>query len=292
MLREAIFKDQVIQEQFEKDGFVKISLLNKSEVDELAAMREHYFPEKGSVFFSSSYLDDFDLKTEISDRIKETIQSKIDKHFTNYRLVGAAYLIKGIGQHSEMPMHQDWTIVDESRFYAANVWIPLTDTTEENGTLELMKGSHRWNSALRAPTLPMSFDGLQYKILPELTVVEAKLGEVIVLNQATIHYSKPNMTDDIRPAITSGLISGKAPLKFHYFDKGRNQIEEFYQNDDFLLRFENFMDAIHKRPLMGKSARFFDYSIPQMNEFELNTHLGKSVRKEKTSFFQRIFGRS
>lgn len=291
-MKESIFKDEELQAQFDTDGFVKLQLLDDSEIEQLASMREQYFPEKGSVFFSSSYLDDFNLKIEISDRIKAIIESKVAAHFINYRLIGAAYLIKGTGQNSEMPMHQDWTIVDERQYYAVNVWIPLTDTNEENGTLELMKGSHKWNEALRAPTLPMSFNGFQWRIRPKLTVVEAKVGEVIILNQATIHYSKPNMTDEIRPAITASLISEKAQLKFHYWDKELNKIEEFAQSDDFLLRFENFMEAIHKRPLMGKSVRHFDYPIPQMTELELKNHLEESVPIQKPSFFQRIFSRS
>lgn len=291
-MREAIFKDQALQAQFDTDGFVKFSLLNSEEIEALASMREAYFPENGTTFFSSSYLDDFQRKTEISDRIKAIIEPAIEKQFVNFRLIGAAYLIKGTGQRSEMPMHQDWTIVDETEFYAVNVWIPLTDTNETNGTLELMKGSHRWNDALRAPTLPMSFEGLQSKILPELTVVNANVGEVVVLNQATIHYSKPNMTAEIRPAITTGLISKQAPLKFHYWDQERNQIEEFAQNDDFLLRFEHFMDAIYKRPLMGESKRFFDYEIPRMSEAELNVLLGKFTPTVRPSFLQRIFGRA
>lgn len=289
-MKEPIFKDPEVQRKFDEDGFVKIPLLSEEEVDALAKMRMEYFPEKGSVFFSSSYLDDYDLKMEISNKISEAINSSLAKQCLNYRLIGAAYLIKGIGKHSEMPMHQDWTIVDEQEFYAVNVWIPLTDTNEENGTLELMKGSHKWNEALRAPTLPMSFVGLEGKIKPQLTVVPAKKGEVIILNQATIHYSKPNMTDEIRPAITSGMISEKAPLKFHYWDKEKNQIEEFSQEDDFLLRFENFMEAIYKRPLMGTSQRFFDYTIPRWNENDLNKLT--STKAEKRSFFQRIFGAS
>ena len=287
-MKEPIFKNEEYQRKFDEDGFVKIPLLDASHVDQLAQMRMEYFPDKGGVFFSSSYLDDFQLKTEISDKICGIISEKLAEEFTNFRLIGAAYLIKGCGKHSEMPMHQDWTIVDEQRFYAANVWIPLTDTNEENGTLELMKGSHKWNEALRAPTLPMSFVGLEEKLKPKLTLVPAKKGEVIVLNQATIHYSKPNMTDEIRPAITTGLISKQAPLKFHYWDKERNQIEEFSQEDDFLLRFENFMDAIYKRPLMGTSQRFFDYSIPRWTENELNQLI--DPKPEKRSFFQRIFG--
>ncbi len=290
-MKEPIFIDAEIQRKFDEDGFVKIPLLSEKQVDELAQMRVEYFPEKGSVFFSSSYLDDFNLKTEISNKIVQTISENLSNYFRNYRLIGAAYLIKGCGKHSEMPMHQDWTIVDEQKFYAANVWIPLTDTNEDNGTLELMKGSHKWNEALRAPTLPMSFVGLEEKIKPKLTLVPAKKGEVIVLNQATIHYSKPNNTDEIRPAITCGLISQKAPLKFHYWDKEKNQIEEFQQEDDFLLRWENFMEAIYKRPLMGISERFFDYSIPKWNEQELNRLIG--IKNEtKKSFFKRIFGKA
>jgi Phytanoyl-CoA dioxygenase (PhyH) len=289
-MKEPIFKDTETQRKFDEDGFVKIALLSEEEVAALAQMRMEYFPEKGSVFFSSSYLDDYDLKMEISHKITSIISDSLAKQCHNFRLIGAAYLIKGIGQHSEMPMHQDWTIVDEQQFYAANVWIPLTDTTEENGTLELMKGSHNWNEALRAPTLPMSFVGLEEKIKPKLTLVPAKKGEVIFLNQATIHYSKPNMTNEIRPAITCGLISREAPLKFHYWDKERSQIEEFAQDDDFLLRFENFMEAIYKRPLMGTSQRFFDYTIPKWSEDELNKLI--KINVGKPSFFQRIFGRS
>jgi hypothetical protein len=289
-MKEPIFIDAEIQRKFDEDGFVKIALLSDEEVDALAKMRMEYFPEKGSVFFSSSYLDDYELKMEISNKISNLINSSLAKQCVNYRLIGAAYLIKGIGKHSEMPMHQDWTIVNEQEFYATNVWIPLTDTNEENGTLELMKGSHKWNEALRAPTLPMSFVGLEDKIKPKLTIVPAKKGEVIVLNQATIHYSKPNMTDEIRPAITCGMISEKAPLKFHYWDKERSQIEEFAQEDDFLLSFENFMESIYDRPKMGTSQGFSDYSIPKWNESDLNK-LTKS-KIDKPSFFQRIFGKS
>lgn len=286
-MKEPIFKDPEIQRRFDEDGFVKISLLSDTQVDELSEMRKEYFPEKGSVFFSSSYLDDYSLKMEISNRITAIINNSLSTVCENFRLIGAAYLIKGCGKQSEMPMHQDWTIVDEQQFYAANVWIPLTDTNEENGTLELMKGSHLWNEALRAPTLPMSFVGLEEKIKSKLTLVPTKKGEVIVLNQATIHYSKPNMTEEIRPAITCGLISQKAPLKFHFWDKEKGQVEEFAQEDDFLLRFEHFMDAIYKRPLMGTSLGFFDYEIPRWTEHELNQLL--DIRPTKRSFIRRIF---
>lgn len=293
-MKEPILRNKEFQKEFDENGFVKLKLFSSSEIEELNDLRENYFPGDPSSFFSSSYLNDFKKKKEVSDTLSHLILSRLKQELINFRLIGAAFLIKGTGPKSEMPMHQDWTIVDEQQFYAANLWIPLTETNETNGTLELLKGSHKWNNAVRAPTLPMVFAGLEEKIKPYLTSVEMKIGEVILLNQATIHYSKPNNSSRVRPAITAGVISHDAPLKFYYYDTQREEIEEFLQDDDFLLRFENFHEAIYQRPIFGQSVGVFDYSIPYLTENELNNWLGNTmqVKPSKRSFFQRIFGRS
>lgn len=290
-MKEAIFKNTEFQEAFDRDGYVKLRLFSEETITKLQTLLKHYGDEDPKAFFSSSYLEDFDLKKEISDQIVDSIHEEVHMACDNIRLIGAAFLIKGSGERSEMPMHQDWTIVDEEQFYACNIWIPLVKTTVENGTLELLDGSHRWNKALRAPTLPMAFKGFEEMIKPKLTVINAEPGEAVILNQATIHYSKPNKTNAIRPAITSGLISAKAPLVFNYWDQERKQIERFTEDDDFLLRFENFHDAIYKRPVMGESMGFVDYDIIRFDEQEMKQRLG--IREEKSKgFFQRIFSRT
>lgn len=294
-MKESIFKDQSLQDEFDRAGFVKFRLFSPETITELRGLLAQYIQEDPVSFFSSSYLDEFQVKKEVSDSVVACIQNEVDAVFTNIRLLGAAFLIKGKGEHSEMPMHQDWTIVDENQFYAANMWIPLVSTTEENGTLELLEGSHMWDKALRAPTLPMAFQGHEDIIKPCLTVVHAEPGEVVILNQATIHYSKPNLSDKIRPAITCGVISAKAPLIFHYWDAERKQIERFAEDDEFLLRFENFHEAIYKRPVIGESMGFFDYDIPRFSEAEMRIRLGlETLEKEHSSrgFFQRLFGKS
>lgn len=288
-MRDSIFKENQQQAQFEKDGFVKIPLLENHQIEQLQELCVSYFPEVSGVFFSSSYLNDASLKKKISKEIIEIIQDKLAKFFINYRSIGAAFLIKGVGAQSEMPMHQDWTIVDESKFYAANIWIPLTPTDAKNGTIEVMKGSHRWNNALRAPTLPFPFEGHQERIKKELTLIETKPGEVVVLNQALIHYSKPNLSDAIRPAITTGIVSKSAPLVFHYWNKEEKDLEKFEQADDFLLEFTDFHQAIFQRPLQGKSLGSIDYQIPKIDESELEDYLKSSTKK--SSFFNRIFSR-
>jgi hypothetical protein len=88
-------------------------------------------------------------------------------------------------------MHQDWTIVDETKYIALNIWTPLQETNEANGTLEVIKGSHHWHNTLRAPTLPFYFNGFQQQLKEKLIAIATLPTEAIVLNQAIIHYSSP-----------------------------------------------------------------------------------------------------
>lgn len=249
-----IFIDVKDQEQFEKDGFVKIQLLTDDDIISLNALFSKYFPRPSADFFSSSYENDYPLKKEISDEIGKIITPNLDKVFRDYTWFGSAFLSKGNGPRSEMPMHQDWTIVDEQQFVALNIWTPLQDTSEDNGTLEVIKGSHKWHSNLRAPTLPFYFDGYQDKLKQQLTPIPTLATEAVVLNQSIIHYSKSNKTNRTRVAITTGVKSAGAPMIFHYWDKNDpGVIEQFNVDDSFLLRFTEFHKSIFLRPQYGES---------------------------------------
>lgn len=289
-MKKALFKNPEYQSQFNHDGYLKFKLLNGDVIDQLAALQASYFPEDSEYFFSSSYLNDFEKKVKISQEIVDLLMPALKENFENFRSIGAAFLIKGIGPKSEMPMHQDWTIVDESQFDALNVWIPLMETNSQNGTLEVLKGSHRWTKDLRAPTLPFPFEGYQETLKKHLVEIPTQKGEIIVLNQALIHYSKPNLSQQKRPAITLGLVSKEAELSLHYWDKSNpGLLEKFRQEDDFLLKFENFHQSIFERPKFGTVMEEFDYAIPKYSESQIQSFLKKDSKKP--GLFQRLFSR-
>lgn len=288
----AIFKDEALQKQFETDGFVKIPLLTPDDTEALKALFSHYFPNPSSDFFSSSYENDYPRKKEISEAIGKVMLPQLEKVFTGYSWFGSAFLSKGNGPRSEMPMHQDWTIVDETQFVALNIWTPLQDTNEENGTLEVIKGSHRWHSELRAPTLPFYYNGFQQGLKHHLSCIPVKATEAIVLNQAVIHYSKPNKTKEIRLALTTGIKSEGAPMLFHYWNKEKpHEIEQFKQEDDFLLRFTDFHQTIFQRPVTGESlgTKAFQLKTATAEEVDrLNNKVSGPVELARLSFAQKL----
>jgi len=251
----SIFKDPALQQQFEEDGFVKIDLLTEAEVRLLRELFHSHYPVAPAGFHSSSNRNDYEAKKKISDDLVQIIAPALEKVFTNYACFGSTFLTKEGGSKGELYMHQDWTIVDETKHLSLNVWSPLQDTNEENGTIEVVPGSHKWHDVLRAPSLPFYYSDYQQEMKKKLLLIPTKATEAVVLNHAVIHYSKPNKSSEIRLAVTTGLKTKDAPMLFYYWDKDKpNEIEQFNMEEDFLLRFEDFHSSIFKRPTIGTSA--------------------------------------
>jgi hypothetical protein len=58
-------------------------------------------------------------------------------------------------------------------------------------------------------------------------------------------------------------------MRFHYQLPGENKLEVFEQNDDFLIRFDNFMTDISERPKIGVYKETISYELPTYSQAEL-----------------------
>ena len=83
----------------------------------------------------------------------------------------------------------------------------------------------------------------------------------------------------ILKAITAGVKSADAQMYFHYKIPEENTLEVFQENDDFLIRFDNFMQDIGQRPKVGESVGTIPYELPKYTREELI----KLVRELKTN---------
>ena len=97
-----------------------------------------------------------------------------------------------------------------------------------------------------------------------MRALPTRAGQAVVINQATAHHSPANLSAAVRPAITVGVVSAEARLRFYYRDKQRSdqRLEMFEQADDFFLRFENFHRDIFLRPNMGAAVGEVHYADP------------------------------
>ena len=240
-----LFKDIQLEEQFKKNGFVKIQLLSKEVVDELLNYYHHQqFTNKVEAGFHIS-LDHQDetLVEKVSQKIMDTLQPYSDSFFENYQTFTASYVIKEPGKQNIVPPHQDWTFVDENKYCSATVWTPLTAVKEQNGALAVIKGSHLLFNHFRSSPSPQSKSPLSdhiFTLFPYTEVIEMEAGEALVFDNRLIHASPPNLSKQARVAIGIGITQKEAQLK-HYFQhpQKEQQLEVYDVQASFFNYYNN-----------------------------------------------------
>jgi ectoine hydroxylase-related dioxygenase (phytanoyl-CoA dioxygenase family) len=117
-------------------------------------------------------------------------------------------LVKEPGASDRTPWHNDLPYWPVSGDQVASVWFALDPVTRDNGAVEYVKGSHRWNQGF----LPRSFYGdRRYRAdLPEIPDIDAmrdrleflqwemEPGDCLVHHGLTVHGAPGNQTATAR----------------------------------------------------------------------------------------------
>lgn len=273
-----IFKNDELQQQFDQNGFVKLSMLEKEEVDNLLNYYTNQeFDNKIEAGFHIS-LDNQneDLVKEVGTKIKEVLAPKTTDLLDDCQIFTASYVIKEPGLQNIVPPHQDWTFVDESKFCSATVWTALVDVTEQNGALGVIPGSHKVFNHKRSSPSPQSKSPLAdhvFTLFPFVEVIEMKAGESLIFDNRLIHASPPNLSDQARIAVGIGITQKEAQLKHFYQNPTSGKLEEYDVDQSFYTWFNNkrlsdlFDDG--KSPEGLKKAREIERVVPDLSKEEM-----------------------
>ena len=239
-----IFKDDKLQAEFDKNGFVVMPLLNADEVSTLLNYYQNRdFDNKIEAGFHIS-LDNQNetLVKEVGAQIKSILVPKTTEFLNDCKIFTASYVIKEPGLQNIVPPHQDWTFVDESAFCSATVWTALVDVTEQNGALGVIRGSHTLFNHKRSSPSPQSKSPLAdhiFTLFPFVDVIEMKAGESLIFDNRLIHASPPNLSDQARIAVGIGITQQEAELKHYYQNPNSGKLEEYTIDENFYTWFNN-----------------------------------------------------
>ena len=293
----SIFKDADLTAKFQNDGFVVVPFLEAEQVDEILKVYQKYYPDGVKGFFTTTFANDVEHREGVNRSIRELCLKRIDELFKDYKILFSSFIVKAPGKDSELIMHQDMTLVDERTFTGINIWCPLVDLNDKNGAIEILPRSHRFYSTFRGSSIPDIYDGLVPELKTVMQSCKLKAGEAIIFDQSVIHYSPPNLSEEERPVINTFVAHQDARIKICYWDKesGKDEIEIFEQEDDFLEQFEQFGHNIFNRPTLGKSLGHFPYKFPkltrEMIEKEYDVSLPIKQETPKSSWIKRLFAK-
>jgi len=238
-MKRRVFKDDKLQAHFAEHAYCIVPLFSAGEVTELEKIyHQNRVNEQAAVEITIKN-PDAGLNRKIRDLMAAIALPRINQFLDNYRMLHAGYIAKIPGKPSAIKLHQDSTFVDESLYSALNIWCPLTDVDEKNGALWIINHSNNFYSGLRGqPFKEFDFNDIGDEVIAKYgQMIPLKAGEAIIYDTALLHYSKPNITQNVRLVCNVVVVPAEAQAFYYHFDNKRKVLEQYEISDDFLLSY-------------------------------------------------------
>lgn len=296
-----VFISDELEHQFQKQGYVQIPFISEQEVAILKQLFFDTLPHSGGQISSSeielteehliSYDFTFidknpDYKRKVFEIIQERFQPHMEKLLLDYRPIIANYIRKKTNT-GEVPLHQNWAFADERKCTTISIWCPLVDSTIENGTLQVVPGSHKKFGEIRGPMVPWELEGIKHEIINNhLIPLETKAGNCVILDDSILHYSPINHTDELRLAIQLICVPNEVPSIHYHMNTSISPTQVFVLevSDDFYMEFNPW-----KRPEGQKIVKELAYKHKNLTVKEFEKRMkAPAFDKKPDGFFNKI----
>lgn len=225
---------------FEALGIAIVDLLDDAALAELRRTAADLGVAPARGFFPSLFHPDPAHRVAVDAAIRRVLWPALARVVPSHRLAFANFVTKSAATpESAVPLHLDWSFVDEDRHRSLGFWCPLVDVDATNGALEVVLGSHRLPIGVRGACTPFPYPALEL-VLRERWLVSLPLraGQAIVMDHRLMHASPANRSAHARTAAAGVLVPHGAVLRHHHVpDPARpDELEIFEVDDAFHLR--------------------------------------------------------
>ena len=273
------------QQKFEEDGFVKIPLLNASEIAALLAEYDKVSKQHEQLnipYITTSLTFDAGLIAHVDEVLQKVMGPAINRFMIHYKLLFGNFLLTMPVNHSETAPHQDISFVDEDQFASVNIWVALQDIDKENGCMYFLKGSHKLVPTLRpACQYEWEFEHVKDEIINRAETFTAKAGDAFIFNHAVLHGSYPNTSGKPRVAAVIAAYHSEAPLIHYYMPTEKKGVLQKYAMTK--EAFMNFTEG--QPPENGVLLNEFNYEFRSLSKKEFE---GLTNKKRAKGFLYSI----
>jgi len=248
-----VVRDRALAQQFDRDGYVAVPMLEPHEVAELldALARldpaDAWVPDGSGPAMNSyhcSFLDqDKAYKRAAYALLAKAFDGVIARYLDDFRALSANFYVKPTGQ-GLIPVHQNWPVLDSLDATSVTVWCPLVDVDARNGTLHVVPGSHKLLPHIEGPVALSYFSDYRDALDEHLVALSAPAGHGFIFDDSIVHGSPDNRTPDPRIAVQITCIPAAAQPVF-YFRADDEAFELIDADVDFYL--DNGVDDLVSR---------------------------------------------
>ena len=207
--------DKRIGAALQQDGYAICRLL---EPEQAEALRQRWCRQDDGLgdqpFRSSIMSPDINHRAQVDELVTAALMPAAGELLPQFRSCLGSWTVKLPGPSGTVQIHQDWTFVDESRWWSLGFWCALQDIGAEDGCLEVLPGSHRIRRGWRGAQQPCPLAPFEDRIASRMWAIPLKAGEAILFPPTLIHRSKPRVRGEARICASLLMLPQAAPLLY------------------------------------------------------------------------------
>jgi hypothetical protein len=276
-----ILKDDSLARQMVEDGYIVLPFLDEEELREFQQLYERWHSTSPKAFFKSYFDPRLEYKKNVEEKVVEHFEKKTKHYILNYDAFGGMFVFKPPTTKGHIPSHQDWCFVDETKYWSMNMWCPLQDVNDDNGSLMVLKESHRLIETFRGSRTADVYQEHRELIENNMIPIPLKAGEALFFFNVLLHRSKLNHTADDRVCLGLTLTLINAPFYFYYMTNTieEERLEYFETTPEFYIHYT--ADCSFRRDIPGE---IIPYTCPVLAKDNEYAHVVNS----KSAYFLRF----
>jgi hypothetical protein len=266
----ARFKDENLEKQFEKDGYVLIrNWVSDEQVNKMRQVFKDRYkaPDFSTNIWNTLIMADESVRREVSDRLLQQLSPSIDKYFYDYMETFAYFLTKPVDEAPrEVALHSDSSAVNEEKYEYLAIWLPLVDVDKNNGCMYIIPGSQKLFTYEQPFAIDWPYPDLAKPLKKYAIDLPMKAGDLLIFSGKTLHGSYPNRSKDARPVVGSGIIHPETEMLYFYYDQEKNMVKVYEVDPWFYFRNE------YNEPI-GKYTfkKSYPFAPPEISQTEIKS---------------------
>lgn len=233
-----LFRSREDQDRFDALGYVVLDLLDAHGVAQCRALFDETVGETHHPdLYESSRNLSLPANVTINERLREAFQVQWGARFdAGSLLFGGTFMVKAPGSSTLLPLHQDWSVVEEDRFQSAFLWCALGDVPPEAGGLFVLPGSHRLFDNYRSGSMPSVRIPPTAPFAEFVVDVPLRAGQAIAWSDRLFHGSHPNRTSQPRLVCSGRVNEAGSRLVYYQQAEEPGKVDVVAASPDFYLR--------------------------------------------------------
>jgi hypothetical protein len=242
-------------------GYTVAPFLDAEDITALLALHAETHPIVPHDFHVSA-LDPYDVRRHICEGIGAILNPKLERLVRGYRIFLASFVTKKANStHGKLEPHQDYSLVDQSKHLALNIWVPLCNVDIHNGGMRMVGYSQRFDHISATSQNPSVYSNLISELRANyLTDVPMAAGDALVFDSRALHATEENETAHDRPALLFSVVPADAQALLYFWNERVPTRLEVYEADtDFLLHLPARRYPTPEEKQGGKFQKYIDY---------------------------------